>query len=716
MSGSVADISAGGGGIDLTKLISVISPILLGSGKTTGGTSSASSSDQNQTQVSTTQKNADPGTLAALLGIASNASANAQNPDITNQIVQNIFRQSAEAFAPTLGTAASTGLYNTSTLGLLSNDARARATAQAASSVLNFQTSQQQIASGALTNVLNATGSSTTTTALNNKTAATNQGSTFNITAPSLGGSGILTSVAGIAASVLGKKALDAASPFLQAHLVDPIKNALGLGDASYSDIMSNASKVDPGFYQDATAPLSSADTTVNTASSSLDISNSLGADFGGNIGSKGAIGDTGLTGADLASANGIAPGTEASNITIAGASDLVGSGTAAAGTAESLAAPTVDIAAAAAPETGNAIAGAISPSVTADTSSAVAGATPGIGDALSAAPDAGIAGLEGAATTGTSLADTIQQAGSGLVDFASNAIDSAGNFVSDTLANSGDLIAGGIGSLGLGEAFKGIFGQETGGDLSLAASGVSAISGELGGPTIGSVTSDLAGAASGALGLTTAASAAGLTSAGGFATLAGLEGAADAVGAGAGILGGVGAADLGVGIGAGAAEAAGAAAGGISFGDVALAVAALAGWVVCTELTRQGKIPTKIYRYALRRFNLYNHWGVRGYHKWGIPLKNYVRDNPDTKITAVIAYLFLKRAHNLALLEGCPDAKWTRVGAVTTFACYWISAAVGVYLGFKCAWDQKRILKHHEIFGKFSDIHLLTNINNGGI
>lgn len=708
MATAEADISAGGGGIDLTRLIAAISPILLGSGRTTGGTASSSASSSDQTQTSTTQKNADPGTLAALLGIAGNAANNAQNPDITNQIVQNIFRQSAEAFAPTVGTAASTGLYNTSTLGLLSDDARARAVAQSAQAVLGFQTSQQQIASGALTSVLGATGSTTTTTDLTNNTKAANTGSTFNITAPSLGGAGLLQSVGGIAASVLGKKALDAVSPYIKDKITDPLMQALGLGDSGFQvggggDAV--ITKAGGGFVDDSNFS-SPAVETATTAGSSEILADG---------------GSDGLTAADLATANGIAPGTAASDITISGASDLATAGLNEAGTAESLSAPTVDIAAAASPDISS-TAGSITPAITTDTAATGLDiSTPGIGATFTSATDAGTAGLEGAVNAGTEagtdLSSLVGQAGSGLVDFGSSVIDSAGNFVSDLAANSGDIIAGGLGSLGLGEAFKGAFGPEVGNDLGLATSGVSAISGELGGPTIGSLTGDLAGAASGALGLTAAASGAGLEAAGGFATLGALEGAADAGILGTAALGaGVGEASaLGVGIGT-AAEVGGAAAGGLSLTDAAIAVAALAGWVVCTELTRQGKIPTKIYRAALKRFRLYNHWGVRGYHKWGIPLKNYVRDNPDTRFTSLIAYLFLKRAHNLALLEGCPDAKWSVIGAITTSVCYWISAGVGIYLGFKCAWKQKRILNYEEIFTKFDKIHTLVNINNGGI
>lgn len=703
MSGAVGDISAGGGGIDLSRLISAISPILLGTGKTSAGNNTSSSSDQSSDQTSTTQKNADPGTLAALLGIAQNASDKAQNPDITNQIVQNIFQQSAQAFAPTAGAAASTGLYNTSTLGLLSDNARAQATTQAASAVLNFQTSQQQIAQNSLTSVLNATGSSTTTSKAATQTANAGQGTSFNITAPSLSGSSLLTGIGGIAASVLGKKALDATSPFLQAHLVDPIKSALGFGDSSssYSDTMAAANTVDPGFAADASGPLTSgvATGTINdltgTASSAdlgLDISSAPGATFSdaGNVANiAGSAANDGLSAADLASANGIAAGTDASNISIVGAGDLTGNAAQVIpGSADALTAPTVDIAAAAAPDTGSAVAGITPDLSTAGVTAGQEGTVAGVGNSLSLSSDAASSGLEGsAAGVGTGITDAAT-GGSGLVgdlqgffdgagNFISDAASSAGNFIGDAFANAGDTIAGGIGSLGLNQALQGVFGNEVGTDLGDAASVGSFISGEVGGPTIGSLVGEGLGAASSALGLTAVASGAGLEAAGGFATFGALEGAADVAGAGAIGAGAAAGADVGAGlIGGAAADAAG-----IGFADVLPIIAAVVGWIICTELKVQGKMSTTLYRYGLKKFDSYPEWGKYGYLLWATPVVKHMRNYPNGLVTAIMCWMFNLRINNIAAKEGCRIARWTYTGVIVSFAVELFSAMLGLVL-----------------------------------
>lgn len=718
------DISAGGGGIDISRLISVISPILLGTGKTTtGGTTSSSGNtnqnqSQDQTQVTTTNKSADPGTLAALLGIAQNASNNAQNPDITAQIVNNIFKQSAEAFAPTIGSAASTGLYNTSTLGLLSNDARARATAQAASSVLNFQTSQQQIANNALSSVLSATGSSTSTTAVAGKTTTAtqtdNKGATnnYSITAPSVSGGNLLQSIAGIGATIFGKKAFDAASPFLTAHLVDPIKDALGFGDvgtlSSKSDFLGAA--VPDSIAEGQGKVLNAAAPTITTSTSGLDISNTPGANFTTSA-------EGGLSEEALASANGIAPGTEAANISIAGASSLAGSADLIPGSAESLSAPTVDIAAAAGTDTGSAITSAMTPEIGTAATAGTEQVAAGVGSSLSNASEAGVAGLEGSsAGIGTGTGD-LAQGGAGLVNDLSGFIDGAGNFISDAasgignfigdaFANAGDTISGGLGSLGLNEAFKGIFGPEVGNDLSLGASGASFVSGQLGGPTISSLASEGLGAASSALGLTDVASGAGLEAAGGFSTFGGLESAADigleigggaaaASGVSAGILAaGAGGAELagfgaaGGAIGAEAASAAiaegagvAAAAGGI--GDTLLIAAEVAaaflGWIICTELYKQGKMNITLYRYGYKKFMEYPEWGRYGYLLWARPTVKHMRKYPDGLVTRFMNYIFNLRINNIAAKAGCKIAKWTYRGMIISFAVELISCILGI-------------------------------------
>lgn len=721
MSGTIAQ---GSQGVNLAQLISAISPILLGSGGQSGNTNGSTTSEGGTTTTSTQtqQRNADPGTLAALLGVAQNATNNSQNPDITNSIVQNIFRQSAEAFAPTIGTSASSGLYGTTTLDMLSNDARARATAQASSAVLNYKTAQDQIASGALSNILSQTGSTTGTNTSTTRTenAGTTKGTTFNITAPSLSGSSLLQSAGGIAASVLGKKALDAASPFLTTSsdniasaAGDTISNAYhalfgasGLsGDRTFSAPSNFAASTGNDTLASAgQAPDTSSiatGVTTQTAEQGVDIASSVpGVDFTDT--------SSGLTSADLSSANGIPAGISPDQITVepgaTAANDI-----ATPGTAESLSAPTNDLATSAS-TVGSETGVSVTPGVISDTA-----AEPGVAGIGSSLANTGggevVAGLEGptADTVSSTVAsggdffDNAISGGSGLVSDLQGAFDSAGNFISgavdaagnfidaagnvisslgnDAAQGIGDLVGslgnavdigssvvGGIGSFGLGEVFKGAFGQEAGGALSTAASIGSGISGAFGGPTIGGTIAAGLGDLGGALGIGSTLGEVGATAASIYGSAA------------AGISEGISA------IGSGAAVSS-------FFAEAWPLVLAFVGWVVCTELKLQGKLDEKLYRYGMIKFSKYNYWGIQGYLVWGSPVAKWIKQYPDGKITAIFAWLFTKRAQNIAYHTGYKKAKWTIAGMLASFAVWFPSAIVGIYLCLKAKINKHKMI-----------------------
>ena len=117
-----------------------------------------------------------------------------------------------EAFTPTIGAQAGAGLYNSSTLELLSAEAQARSVAQASAAVLNYQTTQQQLAQQAASTLISDTRSTTTT-------GANNQVKT---TAPLVSGSSLLQLGGGIAASIAGKAIYN--SDLVQNNIVAPIK------------------------------------------------------------------------------------------------------------------------------------------------------------------------------------------------------------------------------------------------------------------------------------------------------------------------------------------------------------------------------------------------------------------------------------------------------------------------------------------------------------
>lgn len=140
------------------------------------GTTQKAASGGTQTTVGT----ADAGALATAKGLTATALKDSTDQKNVQGLIDSTVHAAAINFAPTLaaGTAGS-GLYNSSTTDLLSGFAQGQAASDAASAVLNYQQGEQQIASGANANVLNATKGSTGTTA-NTSTGTSDTGTTSN--------------------------------------------------------------------------------------------------------------------------------------------------------------------------------------------------------------------------------------------------------------------------------------------------------------------------------------------------------------------------------------------------------------------------------------------------------------------------------------------------------------------------------------------------------
>jgi hypothetical protein len=156
------------------------------SGKSTSDTGTATKSNASTTQsataggTQTTVGTADAGALATAKGLTSTALKDSTDQSKVQDLIQSTVHQAAINFAPTLaaGTAGA-GLYNSSTTSMLSGVAQGQAASDAASAVLNYQQGEQNIASGANANVLNATKGSTGTTT-NTSTGVSDTGTTAN--------------------------------------------------------------------------------------------------------------------------------------------------------------------------------------------------------------------------------------------------------------------------------------------------------------------------------------------------------------------------------------------------------------------------------------------------------------------------------------------------------------------------------------------------------
>lgn len=99
-------------------------------------------------------------------------------------------------------------------------------------------------------------------------------------------------------------------------------------------------------------------------------------------------------------------------------------------------------------------------------------------------------------------------------------------------------------------------------------------------------------------------------------------------------------------------------------------------GWIVCTELLRQGKFNKKHYVAGLKVFQSYPKHLLCGYYVWASPLVLYIRRNPSSWVTSVCRHLFGQRAEFLAARAGVFGARDTVYGqsiSALMFGFCWI-------------------------------------------
>ena len=157
-----------------------------------------------------------------------------------------------------------------------------------------------------------------------------------------------------------------------------------------------------------------------------------------------------------------------------------------------------------------------------------------------------------------------------------------------------------------------------------------------------------IAGALSGAMGLT------------GIGRNLGLLGGASAPLAGAGapfLLPGMAGASI-PGVAGGASSIAG-----------ALGMAAPAAWIICTELTRQGRLPRKWWAAGTRTFAAYPEIAKRGYYVWAIPSVRHLRRHPHSLYSRLLAKVFSWRAEDIAARRGVEGARKLWRGRAVTAA-----------------------------------------------
>ena len=104
----------------------------------------------------------------------------------------------------------------------------------------------------------------------------------------------------------------------------------------------------------------------------------------------------------------------------------------------------------------------------------------------------------------------------------------------------------------------------------------------------------------------------------------------------------------------------------------------AMGGWIVCTELVRQGRMPKRYWAVGSCVFMQYPEVGKRGYHLWGIPLVRHLRRKPYSLLSRIACAAFNWRAEDLAARRGIKGARRRLRGRLVTWVLYPICMALG--------------------------------------
>lgn len=94
-------------------------------------------------------------------------------------------------------------------------------------------------------------------------------------------------------------------------------------------------------------------------------------------------------------------------------------------------------------------------------------------------------------------------------------------------------------------------------------------------------------------------------------------------------------------------------------------------GWIICTELNKQGRLPSRWYVYGAKEFAKYDERGKQGYYIWAIPSVRHLRKHPNSLYSKLMEVVFNVRAEYLSAKAGCRGARKTVLGAITNYGLY---------------------------------------------
>jgi len=113
--------------------------------------------------------------------------------------------------------------------------------------------------------------------------------------------------------------------------------------------------------------------------------------------------------------------------------------------------------------------------------------------------------------------------------------------------------------------------------------------------------------------------------------------------------------------------------------GQVVGGILGLVGWVICTELVKQRRLPRKYWTPGAAVFASYPDYVREGYYVWAVPSVRHLRNHPRSLYSRFLCAIFNWRAENIAAHAKVRGARILLRGALVTAVlwplCYGIGA-----------------------------------------
>jgi hypothetical protein len=100
---------------------------------------------------------------------------------------------------------------------------------------------------------------------------------------------------------------------------------------------------------------------------------------------------------------------------------------------------------------------------------------------------------------------------------------------------------------------------------------------------------------------------------------------------------------------------------------NAASGIFSLVGWIICTELVKQGRLPAKFWAVGTKVFAGYPDAVREGYYVWAVPSVRHLRAHPYSLYSCFLCAIFNWRAENIAARAGIKRARKLIRGALVT-------------------------------------------------